>query len=136
MDFRLSESSNLGPVILLTVVLLAAAAFTFPILFSYLLIAGMIVFGLAAIAMVVYVIYWLIRNQSAPITRVEAKVVRRRMKEWDVSVQSESPEMAAARLATMGHDPKSAAKAWAKSAGRNDSPELTFAEGADYFVTF
>jgi hypothetical protein len=58
------------------------------------------------------------------------------MKDWDVSIPSDSPEMTAARLGMMGRDPKSAAKAWAQSAGRNDSPELTFASGVDYFMTF
>ena len=133
---RWSSSSDFGPLILLIVILLAGAAFMFPILFSYLFVAGIAIAILAAVAMMAYVIYWFIHNYSSPITRVEARVIRKRMKDWDVSIQPDSPETAAARLGMMGRDPQSAAKAWAKSAGQNDSPELTFASGVYYFVTF
>lgn len=107
-----------------------------PYLVTYLLIALAIVGGLAALGVIGYVAYWYVHNWRSPVTRVPARVVRKRDKKWDVSVVGETPEMAAARLATLGRDPKRAAKAWNKLARIQYVPELTLAEGTDFYITF
>jgi hypothetical protein len=89
-----------------------------------------------ALSVIGYVVYWYIHNKEQPVTDVQARVIRKRTKNWDVSVVGDTPEMQAARTGLLGSDPKGAAKALLKSAESPDVPEITFASGTDFYVTF
>lgn len=130
------QSSNLGAVALLIALVCFFVIMNSPAATTFALAALVGVVVLAACFVIGYTAFWLIRNKMSPVVRVEAAVVRRCMKEWDVSLPGESTEMAAARLATMGRYPKSAAKAFLKTAASSDAPSIEIAGGVDYYVTF
>ena len=122
--------------VLLGVILLALAAWKLPFIFSHLLVVAFWLALAAACAMIGYVVYWFIRNRLSPVQHVHASVLRRRKKDWDVSVMGDTPEMAAARLGMLGRHPEEAAKAWHRAAQSPDVPEITIYEGIDFYVTF
>lgn len=128
--------SNLGPILLLIALACFFSVITWPTLIAYLLAALLVAIVLGVLFVIGYTAFWLIRNKVSPVTRVEATVVRRRMKEWDVSLPVESAGMSAARLGLMGRDPNSAAKAFLKASASPDVPSVEIATGANYFVTF
>lgn len=107
-----------------------------PVLFSYVLIVGFWLLIASIIGVIIYVVYWLVRNQLSPVTRVRAKVVRRRFKEWDVGLPTSTPAMAAAKLGLLGSNPQQAWEAYSRSAARSEAEDLNVAEGRNYFVTF
>lgn len=128
--------SNLGPLLLLGAIIIGYFALRYPIMFTYLLLVALVILALGIAFVFGYDAFWLVRNRLSPVTRVQAKVIRRRTAPWDVSVIGETPEMAAARLGMMGRDPHRAAKAYLRSAAVGDAPEIEIAGGTDYFVTF
>lgn len=130
------NKSNLGPGLVLAALVIGFLALEFPQVAAYGLIALAWAVGLSAALMVAYVIFWQMRNWFSPTVRVRASVVRKCAKPWDVSIPGETPEMAAARLGTLGRDPESAAKAYLKSAASSDAPEIEIMGGVDYYVTF
>ncbi len=107
-----------------------------PVLFTYALIIGFWLLIAAMTGVIVYVIYWLVRNQLSPVTRVRAKVVRRRFKEWDVGLATSTPEMAVAELGLLGSNPQEAWEAYSRAAARSEAKDLNIAEGKNFFVTF
>lgn len=100
------------------------------------IIAVLVAAGAFAVYVFGYDVFWLVRNWLAPVTRTQAKVMRKRHKQWDISIVGETPEMGLARLGMMGRDAESAAQAYNKLAGMEDVPELTLADGTDCYVTF
>ncbi|MEN6372378.1 MAG: hypothetical protein ABFD64_10235 [Armatimonadota bacterium] len=132
------SDSPIMPAVLILLALFIGGFLMFqsPILFSYILIGFLILAGAAAVGIVVYAIIWFIRNRLSHVERVNAKVILRRKKDWDVSLIGNTPEMAAARLGMMGRDPQTAAKAYSKLVTQDDVPELELAAGSNYLVTF
>lgn len=128
--------SNLGPLLLLGAIMTGYFALSYPIMFTYLLLAALVLLALGIAFVFGFDAFWLVRNRLSPVTRVQAKVIRRRTAPWDVSIVGESPEMAAARMGMMGRDPHRAAKAYLRSAAMVDAPEIEITGGTDYFVTF
>ncbi|MCE5321796.1 DUF2500 domain-containing protein [bacterium] len=107
-----------------------------PFLFGYILIGVAITVGTAAAGVIIYVIYWLVSNKLSRICRVTSRVIRRRKKDWDVSLVGGTPTSAIARLGMMGGDHKAASKAYSREMARGNIPELTLMDGTNYFVTF
>lgn len=131
------KSSDAGMVLLLVALIACGVMLFFPEAFTIVLVILLAAAALAGVGVVAYVIYWFIHNAASPTLRVQAKVVRKRTKQWDVSVPlGESPEMGAARLGLMGRDRKGAAEALMKAAACEDMPEVDLASGADCYVTF
>lgn len=130
------NKSYVGTFIFLLVCLFAAISFSYPTVFSYFLITILFTALAAFLLMVIYLIYWVIHNHTKPITRIEAKVLRRRKKDWDVTLQGDTPEIAAARLGMMGRNPHEAWKAQSKLFVEQEPPLLTLADGTNYFVTY
>lgn len=127
--------SNLGPLLLLGVIAVGYVALRYPIMFTYLLLAALVMLALGIAFVFGYDAFWLVRNRFSPIVHIQAKVIRRRTVPWDVSIVGESPEMWAARMGLRGRNPGKAAKAYLNSAAK-DLPEIEVAGGNDYFVTF
>ncbi len=127
------SASDTGPLLLLIVIVIGAVAMMFPVVFAYVLLIGGIVLvgGIAG-----YAAWWLISVRIARVRRVMAQVVRKREKQWDVSLVADTPEMAAARLGTLGRDPKAAGKAFLRSSTSADVDEMMLASGTDCYVTF
>lgn len=84
----------------------------------------------AGVFVVAFVVFWLIRNQLSPVVRVPARVVRRRMKEWDVTLTQRAP------IGIYGRDARAAWHAWSYRLGRENVAEAPIVEGKDYYVTF
>lgn len=98
-----------------------------PSLFGILLIGAAVVAALAAAGVVGYVVFWLVRNKLSPVQRVRARVVRRRKKDWDVSLVGDTPESAAARLGMLGRNRHAAYKAYSKAMAGSDVREVQLA---------
>lgn len=105
-------------------------------LLTYAMVGIGVLLGLAALLVVVYTVFWLLRNRVSPITRVQARVLRRRKKDWDVSIIGDTPESAAARLGMMGRQRNDARKAYSRQMARGQVPEIELAGGTNYLVTF
>jgi hypothetical protein len=110
--------SDAGPKLLLIVLAIAAVALILPGVFGYILVAGIVIAIAAGVGVVGYVIWWLLRNRLAPVRRVTAQVIRKRHKQWDVSVQVDTPEV------LLGLTRPS------------DMDDMTLTSGADCHVTF
>ena len=130
------KQSNLGPLLLLCALAIGYFALSYPAAFTYLLLAALVIFALGIAFVFGYDIFWLLRNRLSPVTRAEARVVRKYSRPWDVSVVGETPEMLAARMGTMGRDPRRAARAYLRSAASTDAPEIDLGSWTDYLVTF
>lgn len=103
---------------------------------SFVIVAIVILLVLATVAMFAYVIYWNIRNSASPITRVEAKVVRKRSKEWDMSIAAGTPETLLGWFSMMGRDRLGAAKSFLRRSATSTEPELQIAQSVQYLMSF
>jgi len=130
------KRSNLGPILLLCAVVTGYLALSRPYLFAYLLLAALVLVALGIAFVFGYDVFWFVSNRLSPVTRTQARVVRKRSKPWDVSIVGETQEMYAARMGTMGRNPRRAAKAYLRSAASGDAPEIDIASWNDYLVTF
>lgn len=120
----------------LLVVCILGALFVMPLISpaitGYLMIASIVVVAVVVASIFGYVIYWLIRNRLCPTTRVTVRVVRKRHKNWDVSL----PLYAPPTEEMMGRDPKGAWEAYSRMTRTSDMPEIELASGTECFVTF
>ena len=122
--------------ILLALVVPACLVVYSPCLLSNIIVVVFVLAVAAAVFVIAYSAFWLVRNRMSPVTRTPAKVVRRRMKDWDVSIVGDTPESAVARLGMLGRNKADAWKAYSHEMAKGDVPELEIASGKDYYVTF
>ena len=105
-------------------------------LFAYALIAlGVLLFA-GMLFVIFYSGYWLVRNRVGRVVRVEARVVRRRKKDWEVGVVGDTPVSAAAKLGMMGRQREDALKVYSHEMRRGNVPEVDIASDTNFFVTF
>jgi|GEM_PF-2455715 len=105
-------------------------------LLTYVLIGVGILMLAGAVFVIFYSGYWVTRNRLSPVTRSQARVVRRRKKDWDVSLVGGTAESEIARLGMLGNQRSDAWKAYSHEMAKGDVPELDLAAGTNYFVTF
>lgn len=129
------HSSGLGPLPQIMLILFVGIALiTFAInLFTYALIAAGILLFAGMLFVIVYSGYWLVRSRVSPVVRIQASVVRRRKKGWDVGIVGRSE---IAELGMMGNQRDEAWKAYSHEMRRGNVPEIDLAAGSNYFVTF
>lgn len=102
-------------------------------LLTYVLVGAGILLLAGAVFVILYSCYWVVRNRFSRVTRVQAKVVRRRKKDWDVTAVPMPPTM---RLGLLGRQREQAWRAYSRHMARGDVTELDLARGTNYFVTF
>lgn len=105
-------------------------------LLTYIIIAAGILLFAGAVFIIFYSGYWVIRNRISRITRLQSRVVRRRKKDWDVSLVGDTPESAIARFGMLGNQRSDAWKAYSREMAKGDIPEIDLAAATNYFVTF
>lgn len=127
--------SGIQPLLWILLVLIAAVGLLiYDInLLTYVIVGIAILLLAFALFVIFYSGYWVMRNRMSRIVRVQARVVRRRTKDWDVSLMGTSR---IARLSLMGRQRDEAWKAYSRRMARGDVSELDIAAGTNYFVTF
>lgn len=103
-------------------------------LFTYVIIGiGILLFAFA-LYVIFYSGYWVTRNRLSQVVRVQARVVRRRKKDWDVGLVGGPSEIE--RLGLLGRQRDEAWKAYSRRMAKGDVPEIDLAAGSNFFVTF
>jgi len=101
--------------------------------FTYLVVGIGVLLGAGALFVIGYTAYWLIRNRIRPTVRVQARVVRRRKKDWDVTLVGGAAE---AQLGLQGRQHREAWRAYSRKMAGGEVSEVELASGTNYFVTF
>lgn len=125
------KESYFGFTLLLIVGALCVLMLNAPYAFTYLLTAGIVLVIAAAVGVMVYVVFWCLKNRVSPVVRTQAIVVRRRKKDWDYTATSGLPV-----AGMMGSKPRDVWKAYSRRMARGNVTEVTIAEGTNLFVTF
>lgn len=105
-------------------------------LLTYVLVGAGILLFAGAVFVIFYSCYWVGRNRLSPVMRVQARVVRRRKKHWEVGMVGGTPESSIARLGLLGRQRDEAWRAYSREMAKGDVPEVDLATGTNYFVTF
>lgn len=95
-----------------------------PILTSLMILAGILAVLLVLISVPAYVVYWLIKNKTAPETRTMASVVRKRARGWEIDVPKNMEVSVWSMVVNRLYD------AFGIDRG------ITIAEWSDCFITF
>lgn len=132
----MKHDSGVLPLLWILLILIAAVGLlVYDInLLTYVIIGMGILLFAFALFVIFYSGFWVTRNRLSPIVRTQARVIRRRKKDWEVGFAG-GPSVIE-RLGLHGQQRDEAWKAYSRRMAKGDMLEVDLARGTNYFVTF